>query len=296
MRKTLLLTIEILIIAISSVAQVNGTFTDSRDGKIYNTIKIGTQTWMAENLNFETTVGSWCYNNSNTTCKQYGRFYNWETAKNICSVGWHLPTLEEFSYLFNTTGNEEKKVYYQLISGGVSGFNALFSGGRRPNGNFDVTGYWTGFWSSSSDDDLPVYLGINSKIPTVMLGSTNKESGFSVRCIKDKSEIETSGENDSLIDQRMLIGFWGVFTSTNGSILVSNDPTSNILQFKTDWIIDLQIESIKYSRGRYTINGNQIDIKFNHISKSVTYQCHFDNDYLILQNSNEKIVLKKINE
>jgi uncharacterized protein (TIGR02145 family) len=86
---------------------VTGTFTDSRDGKTYKTIKIGTQTWMAENLAYKASSGCWAYDNKVKNVAEYGYLYNWETAKTVCPPGWHLPGNSEWSALINYLGGEK---------------------------------------------------------------------------------------------------------------------------------------------------------------------------------------------
>jgi len=91
-------TIAVFLAFFAVVTCDGGGLTDSRDGKKYKVVKIGIQTWMAENLNYAAD-GSKCYDNNPTNCDKYGRLYNWETAKKACPSGWHLPSNEEWETL-----------------------------------------------------------------------------------------------------------------------------------------------------------------------------------------------------
>ena len=171
-------------------------------GKTYNTVQIGNQCWLKENLNYETT-NSWCYDNNSDNCATYGRLYTWSAAMNgsttpgaqgICPNGWHIPKLAEFEELDNYVDDKsaalidesETLSYTPTVTQNETGFSALFAGYRNYYGNFFNLGYNTYFWSSNeinSNYASIMYLYYNSS--NVNLSSSSKENGFSVRCVQD---------------------------------------------------------------------------------------------------------------
>jgi uncharacterized protein (TIGR02145 family) len=184
-QKTVLITFAIIINALGLKAQITGTFTDSRDGKIYKTITIGTQTWMAENLNYNTD-NSWCYGNSSSNCNGFGRLYTWETAKTVCPSGWHLPSKSEFETLLSYVGGSGVNAFHALKEAGSSGFTALYGGWRNNKGQFGDLGVHGHFWTSSEARSRTAWgMSMNSIMQFSSMRFLYRDWGFSVRCIKD---------------------------------------------------------------------------------------------------------------
>jgi len=163
-------------------------FTDLRDGQTYPIVQIGTQVWMAANLAFKTDSGCWAYDNKQSNVISYGYLYNWEMAKNVCPIGWHLPSKEEFETLLqNFGGSDTKSSYKALIPSGNSGFSVLFAG-FSVKSRFSQNGKETAFWSSSEDGKKIAWTLSAASITQIagIYSFFNKNSGLSVRCIKDK--------------------------------------------------------------------------------------------------------------
>ena len=186
----------VLILACSCVAQKYDKFTDSRDGKVYRTVQIGSQMWLAENLNHPTTEGSWCYNDSMKYCDKYGRLYTWEMAKSQCPSGWHLPDDAEWQKLIDYLGGKDvaggklkATAGWQTPNVGAtnsSGFSAL-PGGFRPffQAYYNAGGYCY-LWSASGINDSEAYIWfVTFNDATIGKQSSSKTGGHNVRCVKD---------------------------------------------------------------------------------------------------------------
>jgi len=168
-------------------------FTDSRDNQQYAYAVIGSQTWMAENLNYNIS-GSKCYNDLDSNCDIYGRLYDWETSLTVCPDDWHLPTKEDWDTMANYIGGENtvgKKLKsrsgWHNNGNGTDdyGFSALPSGYGFSDGSFyDVggVGRWWGPSEFNSDYAYTQGLGYSSYLAW---NNFDKLDSYSVRCLKD---------------------------------------------------------------------------------------------------------------
>lgn len=200
-----------------------GTLTD-QDGNIYKTIRIGTQTWMAENLrvthyrnmeaipdfNENTTwrnlyTGAYCNNtitNNNDTIATYGRLYNWYAvgdSRNISPVGWHVPSNAEWMILINylgegtaaalklkESGTKHWKNPLFTYSNNESGFTALPGGCRTEVGLYNVGDYGLWWTSTTSLTNMAWYREIfYDEFKSVFGNYTDAFLGLSVRCVQD---------------------------------------------------------------------------------------------------------------
>jgi uncharacterized protein (TIGR02145 family) len=165
----------------------DSSFTDPRDGKKYKTVKIGNKVWMAENLNYETGRGSYCYDDSQSNCNKYGTLYEWGAAKKAVPPGWHLPRRTEWERLLVNLGGSGSAAYEQMIIGGSSGFDVLFGGWRSATGGFNYLWRSASFWSSSKDDwsSWPWGCDVDRKTKIATVTTFSSGGGLSVRCVKD---------------------------------------------------------------------------------------------------------------
>jgi len=186
MRNNVVLTVVMfvaLLIENSLIAQEN-IVVDSRDGKEYKILKIGSQTWMGENLNFETT-DSWIYEEKNKNAKRYGRLYTYQAAMEACPSGWHLPTDKEWQELINFYGGDLEAGLALRIDG-TSAFNADYGGFRSKDGNFFDLGHNANYWTATSCDDNDAWrCYIDRGFNSVVQDYFSKSGGLSVRCVRN---------------------------------------------------------------------------------------------------------------
>jgi len=180
------------------------TLTDI-DGMTYKTVQIGTQTWMAENLKCKTTSngGGLVYDNKSSNEAIYGRLYRWGVALKACPEGWHLPSYSEWTRLIDYLGGEKSAggkmkvkslTFWNTPNTGATnecGFSAFAGGalfGYMAYSDLKKRAY---FWSSTEgksvghDNNRAVGLTLYFDQEDVFQGTYSKNSGFSVRCLKD---------------------------------------------------------------------------------------------------------------
>ena len=199
-----------------------GTFTiKDIDGNIYNTVKIGEQCWMKENLKVTKNpegekITRYCYDNDESICETDGGLYDWNTAMNgsteesaqgICPEGWHVPGSSEWYVLISYLKDDEEacnnsgahdcaSVKTKLLSEGHSGFDAIYSGYLATDELFKERGSKSYFWSSSDVYDQVSWKVkakknhawarfLEASLPNVYNLGGFKTNSFPIRCLKN---------------------------------------------------------------------------------------------------------------
>lgn len=194
-----------------TIAQPNtGTVTDI-DGNIYETLKIGDQVWMIENLKVTRapdgdSITSVCYNDDPENAEIYGRLYTWSSAMNgstrsgsqgIAPDGWHIPTNHEWEILIdylgglNEAGGPMKETGFEywnqpnLGATNSSGFTAL-GAGELDTGTFQFLGQVAVFWTSDqTSSEMARYYYLTNTDVRVVPNIWRKDLAYSIRCIMD---------------------------------------------------------------------------------------------------------------
>jgi uncharacterized protein (TIGR02145 family) len=180
--------------------------TDPRDNQSYPTVLIGGQCWIAANLNYGSNIPSvqmqrdncipekYCFGDTPANCVSTGGMYQWDEVmgyssivgvQGMCPPEWHLPSENEWNALFSvyiSNGFAGSPLKYT----GYSGFNALLSGTRFNNVQWDFNNFAVMFWSSSSHGQRKAWAhGMNTYDPSVSFYPSHRNNAFFVRCIKD---------------------------------------------------------------------------------------------------------------
>ena len=190
---------------------------DPRDGQTYETVQIGNQCWMAENLNTGIMISAgtsaqtnngiiekYCYGDAESNCVSKGAFYQWdelmnysaiESGQGICPTGWHVPSESEWCTMangidpiyncgYNWNGNN---IGINLKPGGTSGFDALYTGSWH-NGFYWAMNNGIYYWCSTLSGEYGIFFHMNLDAGTSQLlykDAFQNTFGFSVRCLKD---------------------------------------------------------------------------------------------------------------
>lgn len=226
MKKLKLLFLTVLLLQVNAFSQkaCSDLPTVIYSGKTYNTVQIGSQCWLKENLDVGTmingnkkqsnnsTIEKYCYDDISNNCAKYGGLYQWdeamqylntEGAQGICPPGWHIPTYKEIEQLaiaVSKNGNTLKAIGEGKGDGAgtnLSGFSLLLSGTsfreNRSNNFYNFLNEIGYFWSSSEESkyrnpikfECALYFYVYYNSSGIESDLKIKVDGVGVRCIKD---------------------------------------------------------------------------------------------------------------
>jgi uncharacterized protein (TIGR02145 family) len=172
-----------------------GTYRDSRDGKEYRTLKIGSQVWFADNLAFPV-EGAYPPAGDEKNCVKFGRLYTLKSAKAACPDGCRIPSESDWQDLIKALGGDavaggkmmlkEGWTDRNLTASNESGFSAMGAGLRTETGEFNDFGFFAHFWSTTDfkfGDVISFYCMANDA--SVTRQPKGSDMAISVRCVKN---------------------------------------------------------------------------------------------------------------
>jgi uncharacterized protein (TIGR02145 family) len=152
--------------------------------------------WTTANLSVNTSP-SYCYDDAERNCRQYGHLYTWESAQRACQLlgdGWRLPTDDEWMQLAkqygglgNDSADKGKASYTVLLSGGMSGFDAVLGGNRELDGKYARLEAHGFYWTASENDPItgPFYNFGKGSQALYRGPQGQKQMAVSVRCVRE---------------------------------------------------------------------------------------------------------------
>ncbi len=173
-----------------------GTSCERRSAGVMSRRMADGKQWTIHNLGVNT-APSYCYGDAETNCRQYGRWYTWESAQRACrslGEGWRLPTDDEWRQMAKRYGgvsvdsdDKGKAAYQALLSGGNSGFNALLGGGRGVDGGYARLEAHGFYWTASEIDPASgwSYNFARGGQALHRQAGLEKPRALSVRCIRE---------------------------------------------------------------------------------------------------------------
>lgn len=255
------------------------------DGNSYDTVVIGTQTWITKSLRtthfsngdlIPTTVPvnlvitseinpiyQWSYNGIDSLTTYYGRLYTGWVAtdsRNVCPVNYHVPTSAEFNTLINYLGGsavaggklkETGIVHWNAPNSDAtneSGFTSVGNGNRNLVGTFNDMNLVSDMWSTTQGVNGAWDCDIHAENPTTTSNDDPKEFGFAIRCVKDNplSIDETNLKSEPIIS---------IYPNPANQFLAVNSTNQNNLTYTI-----LSIHGEVVGQGQLVFGTNQINL------------------------------------
>jgi uncharacterized protein (TIGR02145 family) len=188
----------ILISIVVACSPALSPLVDTRDGTTYETVKIGSQVWMASNLNHKMD-GAFAYDNNDEIAAKMGLLYIWDASMKACPTDWHLPSDQEWTDMENSLGNDpllgkmlKSTTDWKNNNNGENskGFNVypagyVGNGGKRSGSMGEYSFFWTSTSEGPGSEDRVWRRLFHMDSDTITRNRSYKDNGYSLRCIKD---------------------------------------------------------------------------------------------------------------